>query len=515
MEDNKRKYRIKELIFIGVFILVYLPFSVWRNSHASIESDMANLVLEGRDLLNGDFFRRDWNLTGVSFLTTNLPYYVVGVLLFGVSNRANVMAGALMNTFLVATSILLVRNKFKNNRLLSGLMMLTFGMLPGIFAVRAIRCHTGVVVLGFIALKLFVHFNGKMSESGRKEYFLVGLYSLLIAIAYMGDPIILIILVMPIVLWSITEWLKGKSRPSILVFSLAVNMAGAGLGVIFDKLYFAIGGSNKNDFLGGRCFASYDEIRDKLVLYFRGLLLLTDASYENQPVMGIRTLFYAVSLLSVVVFFVLVIYNIICFIRDKKHDYITLILGTGFLLMSVIYIGTSISVDVTTTRYYAYFPVLMAIVFVRNIELIGRSKRIYSVIILSAVILIGGKFYNLKTEVKEIPADQIALGKFLEENGLECGYASFWNASSTTVLSNERVRVRAVIASDEQLSMYRWFCKNEWYHESADFVVTVDDDSFGVTKENIVSVLGEPGKILECGAYNILVYDEDISSRVK
>ena len=182
--------------------------------------------------------------------------------------------------------------------------------------------------------------------------------------------------------------------------------------------------------------------------------------------------------------------------------------------MSIIYIGTDISLDITATRYLSYFLILMSIVFVRNIEFIGKSKRIYSVIILSLVILIGGKVYNLKTEVKEIPADQIALGKCLEDNGLVCGYASFWSASSTTVLANERVRVRAVIASDERLSMYRWFCKNEWYNEPADFVVTVDDDSFGVTQDNIVSALGEPEKILECGAYKILVYDEDLSHRL-
>ena len=59
LNGRKQKKKInkinKELIFIGVLILVYFPFSVWRNSYASIESDMANLVLEGRDLLNGVF----------------------------------------------------------------------------------------------------------------------------------------------------------------------------------------------------------------------------------------------------------------------------------------------------------------------------------------------------------------------------------------------------------------------------------------------------------------------------
>ena len=142
----------------------------------------------------------------------------MGVLFFGVSNRANVMAGALMNTFLVVASIFLVRDKFKNNRLLPGLMMLAFGMLPGIFAIRAIRCHTGVIVLGFIALKVFAHLRKKMSESGRNEVLFAGLYILLIAIAYMGDPTILIVLVMPIVLWSITDWMKGESKSECLVF---------------------------------------------------------------------------------------------------------------------------------------------------------------------------------------------------------------------------------------------------------------------------------------------------------
>ena len=56
-----------QMVGIIIVILLYGIFANWRCSYVQITSDYANLVLEGRDLLQGDFFRSDWNLTGISF----------------------------------------------------------------------------------------------------------------------------------------------------------------------------------------------------------------------------------------------------------------------------------------------------------------------------------------------------------------------------------------------------------------------------------------------------------------
>ena len=106
------------------------------------------------------------------------------------------------------------------------------------------------------------------------------------------------------------------------------------------------------------------------------------------------------------------------------------------------------------------------------------------------------------------------LEAFLESNGLEAGYASFWNASSTTVLSKNRVRVRAVTAGQGNpynLQQYKWFCKNEWYGEKSSFVVAAEDDSFGITPECVVGSLGEADRMLYFEDFTILIYERDIS----
>lgn len=152
---EKREHSLLFWILLAFVTVLYLMFALWRCSYISINSDFSNLVLEGRDILQGNFFRHDWNLTGISFLTTDLLYYVVGVFFHGVSNQAYILACALMDTALVFSSFLLIKDAISSNRFLGGGILLVFAMLPCIAAIDYLRAHTGVFVLGFILIGMF------------------------------------------------------------------------------------------------------------------------------------------------------------------------------------------------------------------------------------------------------------------------------------------------------------------------------------------------------------------------
>lgn len=499
---------IYTLIFSITVILLYFSFAVWRCSYIAINSDFANFVLEGKDIISGNFFRNDWNLTGISFITTDLFYYCLGTALFGVSNRAYIFASALMQLALVLGSFLLVKDRMKDDLAQKTGIFFAFVMMPCLAAVYLLRSHTGVFVICFLAIFFYSKINENMICRRKVSFF----YVMLLIFGILGDQIILIIVPAAIVIWSFVLWIQKKNSAKEFIYDLGINGLGVAIGMLLDKLYFFIGGANKNGFLEGQRFISWEDVGEKIVLYIRSLFMLADAMFETEVLVQIRTIFYAVNAFAVILFIVIVLTHIIRSIEGKSYDFITTIFGIGFLLMSALFIITTISVDIGSARYLCYFPAMMGIVFVRNLSFLpSKNVRMKGVITILVVIVLFGKVLNLKTDQKGIDYEHIELAQVLEENQLKNGYASFWNASSTTVLSNEEVNVRAILGQPGRMQMMNWFCKNSWYLEPANFVVTEENDMYGVTEENIIQILGIPNKQIDCGKFQILVYDFDIT----
>lgn len=100
----------------------------------------------------------------------------------------------------------------------------------------------------------------------------------------------------------------------------------------------------------------------------------------------------------------------------------------------------------------------------------GRVLIRLGAVVLAAVMI--GSLISAK-EIKEMPADYgrdniyHQLVDFLEVKDLEYGYATFWYSQVMTMLSNSKVKVRAVEAEDERgvvadlyQSSYRWFLED-------------------------------------------------------
>jgi len=228
----------------------------------------------------------------------------------------------------------------------------------------------------------------------------------------------------------------------------------------------------------------------------------------------LRTPIYVINIIIVFLAIGIIVYNIMKFILGKKHDFITVVLGIGYIIMSVLFVITNISVDVNSSRYIAYFAVLVAIVLVRNMKIYSFSKnnKMYWMIFALMLCALLGKFYTITNEAKSEPVLQQKLSAVLLENNLTSGYASYWNASSITVLSDGNVNVRAIAANNEKLEAFEWLSKDEWYKEYANFVIIADNDLFGVTGEIAKKNFGTPSEIIDCGQFHIYKYEKDISA---
>jgi len=107
------------------------------------------------------------------------------------------------------------------------------------------------------------------------------------------------------------------------------------------------------------------------------------------------------------------------------------------------------------------------------------------------------------------------LAAFLEQQGLRYGYASFWNAGRTTVLSGGAVRVRQVVLERglpvpmRNLASNRWFDADAWHGET--FLMLRDSELALLDQPVLASYAGQP-RLLRHGDMNVLVYPTNLAA---
>lgn len=529
MQDfNNYNKRIQSIALITVLLTVYFSYSIGLFLRVGINSDYSNLVLEASDILSGNVFLSDWNLTGITFITTDLLYFIIGVAVAGTTVNAYYVAVILMYFTLLAGALFLLKTKGKRTNWIDVVIFLAVGGMPSIYACDILRAHTAVPAFTFFAIYF-----------GIKAYYLIAttnkwqrnicftMFTLLLTLCCAGDPIALIIAIVPIVLICLYN-LTGNNiiNKKLNIIFLSLSIASVILGKLIDTLFFMAGDANKNSFLEQKTFTDIDTIRDKFKIYLSSILGMFNASFFGEKLMTINTLWCFLRIIVVLFSFYIMFKSIYNFLKHRNTDMVSVVLSLGFLLMSLIFILTDIAVDINSARYIGYLPILSAVLIVRyfkyNDTLITRiaNKKISkkSLIVVYSIVLI---LSNLApVDFKKPVTSQDNLAKFLVENGLKNGYAKFWNASHVTLASEGKVNVRAVVYdNDKNIQKFTWFCKNSWYTpDSSNFVVIENSDSsndgFGITKESVKKCIGKPGKVLSFENYTIYVYNVDIADRI-
>ena len=103
-----------------------------------------------------------------------------------------------------------------------------------------------------------------------------------------------------------------------------------------------------------------------------------------------------------------------------------------------------------------------------------------------------------------------SLCEFLEENELEYGYATFWDANSITLLSDSKVKVRCIRIDAGIISPRLYQTNINWYKDNS-----YDSYFLLLTPQEYLQYISSndyerPKKLLEYEKSYILVYDYNI-----
>ena len=91
-DEKSRGYnRWGLIVLFALFVLIDVATAFLAYKNFVINSDISNHILEAKDAVHGNFLYRDWNLSQISFLFSDIVFYSLGYLICGVSRNAAVL----------------------------------------------------------------------------------------------------------------------------------------------------------------------------------------------------------------------------------------------------------------------------------------------------------------------------------------------------------------------------------------------------------------------------------------
>jgi hypothetical protein len=492
-----------------------------------VSSDDATGVLEADAVLRGNVFLSGWTLSNVSFVTTDLPFYVAGVAIAGM--RPSLLRDVPVAVYMAAVAVgaALARGRIGGGRALLGmtamlvLLCLPAGGLAEFVTKGYIR--VGTTLGAFAALLALDVPVGRPIGRARLVAFAV-----LLTMTLLADSFALVTVVLPVLFAS--AFGARRDRPygeiklwAVSLTALASVAAARGLSALIEWF----GGYRVVPF-GLLDFLAY---RDSLRAISRNVLALV----ENLPSLYRCAFPEEFTTTASFVWLGCLIGPLFLFwafcrraaalfprrqpARAYPADFIGDVLWLAAMLCLAAYLASSIPKDRTTTRYMVPFVLCVAVAGGR--VLAERASGFQTAVV--ALALLGTSYaFTVRADLRKptAPDHAVYLADWLAGRGLRYGYAPFWGASIVTVSSGGRVAVRpifvrAISPERHKIVPLPWMTDARWFaDELATFVVIEIGQGaayqFGVTERNCVTSFGAFKKRYDVGPYTVLVWDHDL-----
>jgi hypothetical protein len=183
----------------------------------------------------------------------------------------------------------------------------------------------------------------------------------------------------------------------------------------------------------------------------------------------------------------------------------------------VVFIKLAGSNDFNLRRYLTAAVIFGAVLAGRLVgELVARirSTRLIWAIVAVCLAIIGSVCVDTQSILANpvLSQPQTPLGNFLESHELTSGIGDYWSSSITTVVTDDKVRVRPVIANPSgKIVRYGRQSSASWYKgQSFQFLVYTTATPFGVDSEVAVGTFGSPEHTYHIGSYVVLVWSHPL-----
>lgn len=514
LDDPLFRISFTGLIFAAIFAYVFFAFA----KHPT-DSDLASFALEADEMLKGNFFLKGWNLTGATFVFSEIPFYMIGVLVFGLSVRAIILANSLMITLIIFLGFQLL--PAKRSRWID-FLYLSLTAFPGPYLIASSLSHCGIFALsltGFVLIKKLLERHSAQAEASAAVWIL---YIIVLALGTASDVFILPILAVPVLLYALRSLVANDfQRKRFYLLLISATLAGIIIGKAAEWGYLAISGAELNSRTFLVTFNSIEFIRSSFYNLIEGTLQMTGAYVPEMSIFSYGGLTSLARFLLLVLMTGILIKDFIAILKQPQSDPLSEMIAAGMITLASFLLIAPFLYILNTGRYYSYFPAAFVVLLCRWITRSGLpDKKFMNEKIAVRIPLIAAAIFLLVSSYKPVSFERTAaaqdrLATYLTQNNLTNGFADFWQANHTTVSSGKQVSIAAItfnqINGASGAHPYYWFSKDEWYTDpQKNFVVVSGDPYHDVTVENVIRYFGNPKSEERFEDYTILVYNPGI-----
>ena len=506
----------------------------------SLNSDSANILLMGWDLLHGHLVLHGWFMSDVSFYPTEIPQYALLEALLGLHMSTANVAAAMTYTLVFLLAVLLARSGATGRAAMirtliaAGIMLAPqFGL--GVFALDLSVGHIGTSVPLLLAWLLL----DKMAPRWQVPV----LTALLLAWVLVADPIAYVTGLAPLGLvcaaWVIRALVKGSGsmlqRITGQWYALALGastVAAAGIAWVVNNVLGDIGGYTVNRL--PFYFTPPGELHNDAPAAWK-VLEIFGANYAGLH--GIWLFLAFLHLASVLAVLWALAWVARRFFAVSLVDQV---LAAGIVLNVVLYMLTNASDEAAheVAIIVPFGAALAARLIIRairpttaaqaaNEEVAGESsarghrsgvarRQARRVGFAAGILVLAGYTAGFGYELAQpsAPPANTGLASWLVAHHLSYGLSGYWTSSSVTVDSGQRVKVRALMQYTLEDDL--WMSNKSWYNPRlhyANFVVldsAPGNFSYWEPIELIQKNFGRPAKIYHTGPYTIMVWHKNL-----
>jgi hypothetical protein len=484
-------------------VLLLTAFYLGVALRVPYNAEHAALMLMARSMVEGNWLLHGWTVAHQPLFTTELPYYAIGILLFGFSWKSLYIVTALHWALLATTIIYLSVTGTSARLTLARLFVplsLTF-LLPGVLWANAWISANHLV--GFLYCLICLVAIRDVARGGR--WVGAAAYGVFLTLAAIGDQFALFLIAIPVIFVGVIRLTAyGPERKINLLLAATVAAVAVSRLVVF--FIPRVGGAQ----LPGPPseFVSLPNLENNIYAFLSSLLTLFAVNFLGRQVGSLAAINGLIHLAAFLLFSAAVYFAG----RNVKK------LGLpGQLVLAIIAFNLaefmfSAHTSPDASKYLAptlFFGIVLTSEWIYDSWLFRNRK---ALTMLFLALLVVSLVPALSYTKPDTPDDE--LSRILVREHLTHGYAPYWRADNTTLGTAGQALAAAVYLIDGRLHPYPVFSDLSWYKGYANFLVIDEYDASGLhpSREQAIQMFGTPAQEYELYKYGyLLVWDHDIT----
>ena len=488
-----------------------------------VSSDDATGILEAASVLRGNVLLQGWTVSNISFVMTDLPFYVAGVAIRGIHPSLLRDVPSAVYAIAVAMAAILAASAGRQRALAAAAVLVLLGLPAGGLAEFVTKGYTRVgTSIGLFAALLALEVPaGKRVSRAR-----LLVYSTVIGLTLLSDTYMMVIAVLAILAICLLGMAKRGAYENLgLIRIAAATVSAVILAQVGTRIIGGLGGFGAAP-LPLKDYLSSDNRLRMVIANAWALAVNLPSLYRCDFPAGDRWFEWMIcigcmagpALLAFALWQECPLWR-----RRTRSDFAGDVLWVSMLLGLAAFLASANQKDRGTLRYMVPFVLSGAVLTGRALGEKARSPAV-----VAGILALLGSAYGVtvswdlsKPPVVE-PAD--ALARWLDTHDLRHGFGPYWDASLVTVYGRGRVAVRPVRGRDLRsgetvIEPFRWMSDESWYRDApAHFVVYKRDPTpkfgFLINEYTCLSCFGAPSAKYTVGPYTVLTWNNDLRPRL-